>query len=161
LKSGGMLRARSRCRPPTTSQILGTPRLHEPRTPLARSGQGAASARTVGSGLRVVYGGVRHARSDGCEGAAGGSSAPGGHLGFGGRGLVADGSEAGRIACPTSFSVFGGPAGSGRGGVCCGALAISFTFCRSNVFAPCDDLCSFKPVFVVAPMAFPCGGGCP
>ena len=30
-----------------TSQILGTPRRHEPRTPLARPGQGAASARTV------------------------------------------------------------------------------------------------------------------
>jgi hypothetical protein len=42
-------------------QILGTPRRHEPRASLARPGQGAASARTVGSGLRVVYGGVRHA----------------------------------------------------------------------------------------------------
>ena len=30
------------------------------------------SARTAGSGLRVVYGGVRHARSEGGEGAAGG-----------------------------------------------------------------------------------------
>jgi hypothetical protein len=38
-----------------TSQILGTPRLHEPRTPLARPGQGAASARTAGSGVWVVY----------------------------------------------------------------------------------------------------------
>jgi hypothetical protein len=28
------------------------------RTPLARPGQGAASARTAGPGLRVVYGGV-------------------------------------------------------------------------------------------------------
>ena len=34
-------------RPPTASQILGTPRRHEPRTPLARPGQGAASARTA------------------------------------------------------------------------------------------------------------------
>ena len=42
-------------RSPTTSQILGTPRRHEPRTPLARPGQGAASARTAGSGLRVVH----------------------------------------------------------------------------------------------------------
>jgi len=32
-------------------------RRKEPRPPLARSGQGAASARTVGPGLRVVYGG--------------------------------------------------------------------------------------------------------
>jgi predicted ATPase len=55
-----------------TSQVLGTPRRHEPRTPLARPGQGAASARTVGSGLRVVYGGVRHARPEGSEGVAGG-----------------------------------------------------------------------------------------
>ena len=55
-------------RPPTTSQILGTPRRHEPRTPLARPGQGAASARTVCSGLRVVHGGLRHARSEGGEG---------------------------------------------------------------------------------------------
>ena len=31
----------------TASKILGTPRLHEPRTPLARPGQGAASARTA------------------------------------------------------------------------------------------------------------------
>ena len=40
------------------SQILGTARRHEPRTPLARPGQGAASARTACSGLRVVHGGV-------------------------------------------------------------------------------------------------------
>ena len=33
-------------------------------------GKVAASARTVGSGLRVVYGGVRHARSEGGEGIA-------------------------------------------------------------------------------------------
>ena len=31
------------------------------RAPLARPGQGAASARTVGSGVWVVYGGLRHA----------------------------------------------------------------------------------------------------
>ena len=36
-------------------------RRKEPRPPLARSGQGAASARTVGPGLRVAYGGVPHA----------------------------------------------------------------------------------------------------
>ena len=48
-------RARSHRRPPTTSQILGTPRLHEPRPSLARSGQGAASARTAGSSVRVVH----------------------------------------------------------------------------------------------------------
>jgi predicted ATPase len=35
---------------------LGTPRRHEPRVSLARPGQGERSARTVGSGLRVVYG---------------------------------------------------------------------------------------------------------
>ena len=42
-----------RCsRPPTTSQILGTPRRHEPRTPLARPGQGE-QAREL---LAPVYG---------------------------------------------------------------------------------------------------------
>jgi len=46
------------------------PRRHEPRAPLARPGQGAASARTACYGLRVVYGGVRHAGSEGGEGAA-------------------------------------------------------------------------------------------
>ena len=34
--------------------------------------QGNAGARTVGSWLRVVHRGVRHARSEGSEGAAGG-----------------------------------------------------------------------------------------
>ena len=67
-----VFRARHRARAPTTSQILGTPRRNEPRAALARPGQGAASARTAGSGLRLVYGGVRHARSEGGEGAAGG-----------------------------------------------------------------------------------------
>jgi GST-like protein len=36
------------------SQILVTPRCNEPRASLARPGQGAASARTVGSGVRLV-----------------------------------------------------------------------------------------------------------
>src|SRR5262249_25464239 len=67
-ESSRLFRARARCRSSATSQILGTPRRHEPRTPLARPGQGAASARIVGSGLRVVHGGVRHARSEGGEG---------------------------------------------------------------------------------------------
>jgi tetratricopeptide (TPR) repeat protein len=48
-------RARSHCCTPTASKILGTPRRDEPRTPLARPGQGAASARTAGSGVRVVH----------------------------------------------------------------------------------------------------------
>ena len=39
---------------------------------LWRPAQGAASARTAGSGVRLVHGGVRHARSEGGEGAAGG-----------------------------------------------------------------------------------------
>ena len=54
------------------AKVLGTPRRHEPRTPLARPGQAAASARTACSGVRVVYGGFRHARSEGSEGAPGG-----------------------------------------------------------------------------------------
>ena len=77
----------------------------------------------------------------------------------GGRGLIADGGKAGRNACPTSFPVSGGAAGSGGDRACCGALAISFTFYRSNGFAPGDHLCSFKPVLVVAPVAFPCDEG--
>jgi hypothetical protein len=47
---------------------LGLPRRHEPRTSLARPGQGAASARPARSGLRVVHGGIRHARSEGGDG---------------------------------------------------------------------------------------------
>ena len=39
----------------TTSQILGTPRLHEPRAPLARSGQERRGARTARSGVWLVY----------------------------------------------------------------------------------------------------------
>ena len=66
-------------RPPTTSQILGTPRRHEPRTPLARPGQGERSARTARSGLRLVHRGLRHARSEGSEGAAGGVGLGQGH----------------------------------------------------------------------------------
>jgi hypothetical protein len=81
-------------------------------------------------------------------------------LGFvGGRGLVADGGEAGRNACVTNFPVCGGAAGSGGDGACRGALAISFTFCRSNGFAPGIELCPFKPVLVVAPAALPCDEG--
>jgi hypothetical protein len=59
-------------RPPTTSQILGTPGRNESGTPLAQPGQGAASSRTARSGLPLVYGRFRHARSEGGEGAAGG-----------------------------------------------------------------------------------------
>ena len=53
------------------SKVLGTPRRNEPRAALARPGQGAASARTVGSGLWVVHGRVRHARSERGEGVDG------------------------------------------------------------------------------------------
>jgi hypothetical protein len=37
----------TRGRAPAAGKILGTPRLHEPRAPLARPGQGAASSRTA------------------------------------------------------------------------------------------------------------------
>ena len=47
-------RALASC-PSAASEVLGTPRRNEPRTPLARPGQGAASARTARSGLRVVH----------------------------------------------------------------------------------------------------------
>ena len=50
-----LFRARARSRASATSKVLGTPRRNEPRTPLARPGQGAASARTACSGLRVVH----------------------------------------------------------------------------------------------------------
>ena len=79
-ESRGVFRARSRGCSPTTSQILGTPRRNEPRASLARPGQGAASARTACSGLRVVHGGVRHARSEGGEGAARCTGAGGGRI---------------------------------------------------------------------------------
>ena len=55
LKRASVLRACARTRSTTASQILGTARRHKPRTPLALPGQGAASARTVGSGVRVVH----------------------------------------------------------------------------------------------------------
>src|SRR5580704_6184661 len=71
-ESGYVFRARARGRPRAASEILGTPRRNEPRAPLAGPGQGEASARAVGAGLRVVYGGLRHARSEGGEGVAGG-----------------------------------------------------------------------------------------
>jgi hypothetical protein len=54
------------------SKVLGTPRRNEPRAALARPRQAAASSRTAGSGLRVVYGRVRHARSEGGQGAVAG-----------------------------------------------------------------------------------------
>ena len=60
------------CGPPTASKILGTARCHEHGAPLACPGQAAASARTSCSGLRLVYGRVRHARSEGGEGVVGG-----------------------------------------------------------------------------------------
>ena len=69
---GSLFRARPHRRPTAASQILGTPRRHEPRAPPARPGQGAASARTVGAGARPVHRRVRHARSEGGEGLAGG-----------------------------------------------------------------------------------------
>ena len=80
-KGAEAFRARTRRRTPTTSKILGTPRRHEPRTPLARPGQGAASARTACSGLRLVHEGFRHARSEGGEGVAGGVSVLGDRVG--------------------------------------------------------------------------------
>ena len=42
------------------------------RTPLARPGQDAAGSRSSRASLRLVHGGVRHARSEGGEGAAAG-----------------------------------------------------------------------------------------
>ena len=53
------------------AKVLGTPRRNEPRAALARPGKGAASSRTARSGLRLVYGRLRHARSEGGEGVAG------------------------------------------------------------------------------------------
>ena len=44
----------------------------EPRASLALPGEAAASSRAAGSGVRLVYGRLRHARSEGGEGAAGG-----------------------------------------------------------------------------------------
>ena len=66
--------SRARRRAPTASQIVGTPRRNEPRAALARPGQAAASSRTACSGLRLVHGRLRHARSEGGEGAARGAA---------------------------------------------------------------------------------------
>src|SRR5262245_42976129 len=66
-ESGSIFRARPRSRPSTTSQVLGTPRRHEPRPPLARPRQDGGSARAVGSRVRLVYRGLRHARLEGGE----------------------------------------------------------------------------------------------
>ena len=46
-ESGSVFRARARGRSSAASKVLGTPRRHEPRAPLARPGQGAASSRTA------------------------------------------------------------------------------------------------------------------
>ena len=54
-ESASLFRARARRRASTASQILGTPRRNEPRAPLARPGQAAASSRTARSGLRLVH----------------------------------------------------------------------------------------------------------
>ena len=56
------------------SKVLGTPRRDEHGAALARPGQAAASSRTARSGLRLVHRRVRHARSEGGEGAAGGAA---------------------------------------------------------------------------------------
>ena len=56
-KAEDVFRARARGRASATSEILGTPRRNEPRAPLARPGQAAASSRTACSGLRLVHGG--------------------------------------------------------------------------------------------------------
>ena len=71
--------------------------------------------------------------------------------------MVANGGKAGRNGCATSFPVCGATDGTGSGadGACWGALAISFTFCRSNSFAPGIELYSCDPVLVVAPTVFP------
>src|SRR5215831_10403274 len=63
-----------RCRRQGTRRYLRRAGEFEPakRRVWARPGRGAASARTVGTGLRVVHGGVRHSRSEGGEGTAGG-----------------------------------------------------------------------------------------
>ena len=49
------------------AEVIRTTRRNKPCAPLARPGQDAASSRTARSGLRLVYGGFRHARSEGGE----------------------------------------------------------------------------------------------
>src|SRR5438128_2390474 len=71
-KSRKAFRARCQCSPSAADEVIRTACSNEPCAPLALSGQGAASPRTACSGLRVVYGGVRHARSEGGESTAGG-----------------------------------------------------------------------------------------
>ena len=70
-ESGSVFRARARSRAQAASKVLGTTRSDEHGAALARPGQAAASARTARSGLRLVHRRLRHARSEGGEGAAG------------------------------------------------------------------------------------------
>ena len=55
--------------------ILRYSQLNEPQRGFGATKQDAASARTAGSGLPLVHGGLRHARSEGGEGIAGGIGA--------------------------------------------------------------------------------------
>jgi hypothetical protein len=47
-------------RPPSTGQIVGTARRHQPRPPVAGPGQAPGCLRPAGAGVWVVYRGVRH-----------------------------------------------------------------------------------------------------
>ena len=69
-ESGSVFRARARSRARAAGKVLGTARRDEHGAALARSGEAAASSRTARSGLRLVHRGLRHARSEGGEGAA-------------------------------------------------------------------------------------------
>ena len=69
-KSRRVFRACALSRTSATSQVVGTARSNEHGSPLARSGQTSASSRTARSGLRLVQRRLRHARSEGGEGAS-------------------------------------------------------------------------------------------
>ena len=69
-ESASVFRPRTNGRACAAGQILRAARRDEPRAPLARPGQGAGSSRTVGSGLRLVHGRVRYARSERSQSAA-------------------------------------------------------------------------------------------
>ena len=55
VKAESVFRARARRCAQAAGEVVGTPRFHEPRAALARSGQERRGARTACSGVRLVH----------------------------------------------------------------------------------------------------------
>ena len=69
-ESRNVFRARTNGRACATGEVLGTARCHQPRTPLARSGQARPRPRSSRSSLRLVHRRLRHARREGSQNSA-------------------------------------------------------------------------------------------